>query len=396
MIVLEYKLRGKKQQFLAIDEAIRTAVFIRNKCVRYWMERRGVKQADLHKLCAQLAKEFEWARKLNSMARQASAERAWFSITRFYANCKAHKPGKKGYPKFKSRGHSVEYKTTGWHLSEDRRHITFTDGFHAGTFSLLGKYDLHFYAIELIKRVRVVRRADGYYCQFCVGVERTEQHEWTGRSVGIDLGLEYFYTDSDGNTVETPRFLRKSEKALKRLNKRISNKKKGSKNRKKAVNRYARKHLKVKRQRRDFAVKTAMALVKSADLIVYEDLKVHNLVKNHFLAKSIYDAAWTLFIRWVEHYAKIHGIVTVAVPPHYTSQECSGCGHRARKSLSDRTHQCPKCGLRLHRDHNAAITIKLKGLLILGASTAGQAGTHAWGEMAATLQRETAAEQVSS
>lgn len=138
MIVLEYKLRGTKQQFLALDEAIRTAVLIRNKCIRYWMERRGVKQADLHKLCAQLAKEFEWARKLNSMARQASAERAWFSITRFYANCKAHKPGKKGYPKFKGRGHSVEYKTTGGHLSQDRRHITFTDGFQAGTFSVLG------------------------------------------------------------------------------------------------------------------------------------------------------------------------------------------------------------------------------------------------------------------
>lgn len=107
-------------------------------------------------------------------------------------------------------------------------------------------------------------------------VDRTEQHEWNCRVVGIDLGLEYFYTDSDGNTVENPRFLRKSEKALKRLNRRISKKKKGSKNRKKAVNRYARKHLKVKRQRRDFAVKTAMALVKSADLIVYEDLKVHN------------------------------------------------------------------------------------------------------------------------
>jgi putative transposase len=105
MIVLEYKLRGKKQQFLAIEEAIRTAVFIRNKCVRYWMERRGVKQADLHKLCAQLAKEFEWVCKLNSMARQASAERAWFSITRFYASCQAHKPGKKGYPL--SRGWGV-------------------------------------------------------------------------------------------------------------------------------------------------------------------------------------------------------------------------------------------------------------------------------------------------
>lgn len=154
----------------------------------------------------------------------------------------------------------------------------------------------------------------GYYAQFCIDVERSELHEWSGRVVGIDVGLEYFYSDSDGNTLENPRFLRKSEKALKRAGRRVSRRKKGSKNRRKAINRMARKHLKVSRQRRDFAVKAALSLVRSADLIAYEDLQVRNMVKNHHLAKSISDVSWSLFLKWVEYFARIHGIVVVAVP----------------------------------------------------------------------------------
>ena len=89
-----------------------------------------------------------------------------------------------------------------------------------------------------------------------------------------------------------------------------------------------------------------------------------------------------MFIDWVEYFAKLHKIVTVAVPPQYTSQDCSGCGERVKKTLSERTHQCLKCGLKMHRDHNAAQNILVKGLEVLGvkASTGGQSGTNAWGE----------------
>ncbi len=110
MLVLEAKLRGQKQQFAELDEAIRTANFVRNKALRFWQDNKGVGKKELSALCAVLAKEFEWAKKLNSMARQASAERAWFSISRFYANCKSAKAGKKGFPRFKKRGHSVDIK----------------------------------------------------------------------------------------------------------------------------------------------------------------------------------------------------------------------------------------------------------------------------------------------
>jgi putative transposase len=120
---------------------------------------------------------------------------------------------------------------------------------------------------------------------------------------------------------------------------------KGSKNRAKARTKLARKHLKVQRQRRDFAAKTARALVMSNDLIAYEDLSVENLVKNRHLPKSISDAGWRTFRTWLEYLARVYGKVVVAVPPQYTTQECSRCGPLVRKTLSERTHVCPTCGL---------------------------------------------------
>ncbi len=149
MLVFEAKLVGTNEQYRKLDEAIRTARFVRNSCVRYWMDNRGIGKYELSAYCAVLASnpDFPYAVKLNSMARQASAERAWSAIARFLSttrsandNCKKGKPGKKGFPKFKKeQTHgSVEYKTTGWSMSCDRRYITFTDGFKAGSFKLWG------------------------------------------------------------------------------------------------------------------------------------------------------------------------------------------------------------------------------------------------------------------
>ncbi|MEG4454832.1 transposase [Microcoleus sp. N9_A1] len=382
MIVLEFKLKGKTEQYRIIDDMIRTAQFVRNKTLRHWIDNQGIKLVDLYKQCAVVAKEFEWAGKLNSMARQASAERAIFAIQRFFANCKAKKPGKKGYPQFKKHSRSVEYKTSGWKLSADKRCLSFTDGFAAGSFRLLGSRDLHFSAPDEIKRIRVVRRADGYYAQFCINVERKEEPVSTGKMIGIDVGLNHFYTNSDGETVPNPRCLRKSEKALKRLQKRVSRKKKGSQSRKKAINKLGRKHLKVSRQRKDFAIKTALCVVKSNDFVAYEDLQVRNMVKNHKLAKSISDAAWSQFAQWLEYFGKVYSKTVIGVPPQYTSQKCSNCGDIVKKTLSTRTHICG-CGTILDRDHNAALNILAKGLKAhtgIDLNTVGHTGIHARGQ----------------
>jgi len=380
MIVLEFKLMGAASQYAALDDAIRTTQFVRNKCVRKWRDERGVKPYDLNRYCAVLAKEYDFAGKLNAQARQAAAERAAAAISRFYKNCRAKTSGPKGYPRFQKDGRSVEYKQTGWKLDAERRALTLTDGFTAGTFRLRGTRDLMGYALAQIKRVRVVRKADGYYSQFCVDADRRVSVEATGRTIGIDLGLTHFYTDSDGATVENPRHLRRSEKGLKRLHRRVSSKVKGSRNRVKARQRLGRKHLKVRRQRRDYAVK--MALVMSHDVIAYEDLRVRNMVKNRRLAKSISDAGWRAFVTWLDYLARVYGKVVVVVPPHYTSQDCSSCGERVTKTLSERTHVCPRCKITLDRDHNAARNILALGLRRLKKTTAGHAGSHAWGQFA--------------
>ena len=379
MLVLEFKLEGKTAQYEILNEMIRTGRFIRNACVRYWIDNEKIGRYDLSAYCKTLADnpEFPWAKKLNSMARQAMAERAWSSISRFYENCKKKVLGNKGYPKFQRHQTraSVEYKTSGWKLSEDRRYISFNDGFKAGSFKIWGSRDLHYYQLDQIKRVRVVRCADGYYVQFCIDQERNESHEFCDRMVGIDLGLNYFYSDSDGNQIENPRFLRKGEKALRRAQRKVSRKfrklsheaekAKQSNNYKKARNKLGRKHLKVQRRRNDFACKTARAQVLSSDLVAIEDLKVCNMVKNHHLAKSIADASWSRFREWLEYFGRVFGVPIVAVAPHFTSQDCSNCGKKVQKALSVRTHSCPHCGYIQDRDINAALNILKKALMSL-------------------------------
>ncbi|MEQ9484093.1 RNA-guided endonuclease InsQ/TnpB family protein [Coleofasciculus sp. F4-SAH-05] len=385
MLVYEFKVKASKAQLRSIDEAIRIGQFIRNKCLRYWLDaprEKKVNRYTLNKYTKVLseAPASPFVAALNSMARQAAAERAWASISRFYDNCKkietrhgASVQGKKGFPKFKKNCRSVEYKTSGWKLSDNRKYLTITDKTGIGRLKLVGTRDLHFYQQSQIKRIRLIRRTDAYYAQFCIDVERRESVDTStslgvkqiNRQIGLDVGLNYFYTDSDGNQVNNPRFLRKSEKKLKRLQRRLSKCTKGSQNRKKVQHRLGRQHLKVSRQRKDFAVKLARCVMKSNDFVAIEDLNVRGLVKNHKLAKSISDAGWTIFREWLEYFANLFGRELVAINPSFTSQDCSCCGARVKKSLSTRTHVC-SCGAVLDRDWNAAINILIKALDSVG------------------------------
>ena len=177
------------------------------------------------------------------------------------------------------------------------------------------------------------------------------------------------------------------EKRLRFYQRRVSRKNKGSSNRNKAINKLGRVHLNISRQREEHAKRLARCVIQSNDLVAYEDLRVKNLVKNHCLAKSINDAGWYQFRKWLEYFGTKFGRVTVAVNPAYTSQNCSTCGATVKKSLSTRTHVC-QCGCELDRDpsssqslmgetpktalshHNAAINI-----LNIALSTTGHVGT---------------------
>lgn len=391
MLVLEYKVKGKKGQYQAIEEAIRTTQFVRNKALRFWMGASRDLKIDcfvLNKYSTELRERFQFVKDLNSMAVQSGSEKAWTAIKRFYENCKGKVKGKKGYPRFQGDNRSVEYKTSGWSLHSSKRQITFTDKKGIGKLKLLGKWDIHTYPVKAIKRVRLVRRANGYYCQFCIEVECSDIQPKTGQEIGLDVGLESFYTDSNGYHEPNPKFLRTTQKAVKHAQRRIYKKIKGSVGRRKARARYSRKHLRISRQRDEHAKKIARNVCKFNDLVAYENLQVRNLLKNHNLAKSISDTSWYLLRKWLEYFAQKFGKLAIAVPPHHTSQKCSECGNTVKKSLSTRTHVC-KCGCELHRDLNAALNI-----LQLAKSTLGHKGSNARGVGTSTQVGENLLEQV--
>ncbi len=244
------------------------------------------------------------------------------------------------------------------------------------------------YPVKTIKRVRLIRRADGYYCQFVVDIASTDIQPKTGNEIGLDVGLEWFYADSSGHHEPNPRFLKKSEPAIKHAQRRIYKKEKGSNNRRKARARFSKKHLRVSRQRTEHAKRLARHVCKSNDLVAYEDLRVSNMLKNHCLASSISDASWYQFRQWIEYFVNKFGKIAVAVHPQYTSTECSQCKRVVKKSLSTRTHAC-QCGCVLSRDMNAAINILLRA-----KTREGHSQSNAKGVGASTLLGETLVEQV--
>jgi putative transposase len=395
MLVLEYKIKAKKHQQLRIEEAIRTVQFVRNKCLRFWMDsprEAKLKSFDLNKYSTQLRKEFEFVEKLNSMAVQASAERTWFSISRFFDNCKKKVKGKKGYPKFQKDNRSIEYKTSGWKLHPTKRRITFTDKVGIGEVKLLGKWDIHTFPVKLIKRVRIVRKADGYYCQFCLDVENKKPLTTTGNQVGIDVGQKVFYADSNGEFEENPRFLKAAAHRIRLKQKSLSRKQKKSTNRNKARKRLAKTHLRVSRQREEYAKRLALRLIQSNDLVAHENLNVKGLARGRN-AKSVNDVAWGLFFEWLTYFGVKYGRQIVAVNPYNTSQMCSNCGNLVPKTLKERIHICD-CGLTLDRDTNAAINI-LK-LATQGHWGSRSADLNAWGESTSTLAGVIWREQVGS
>lgn len=176
-------------------------------------------------------------------------------------------------------------------------------------------------------------------------------------TIGIDVGLKSFLVDDSGVEVEIPQHYRKSEKRLKRLQRSLSRKKKGSNRRKKAIHRVGKAHLKVANERKDFHYKTAKKLLSQGKHVAHEDLNIKGLAKSR-LAKSVNDAGWGQFLQILSIKAERAGLLTIAVNPNGTSQDCSNCGTKVPKKIQDRWHSCPNCGCSLDRDHNAAINIK--------------------------------------
>lgn len=260
-----------------------------------------------------------------------------------------HDGGNAGFPRFKGRDRYDSFDTTDareFRLEGDKLIVQ-----KLGSCRVRLSRPLQGRPKTLIIR----REIDGWYAVIgCDGIE-PRPLPMTGASVGIDIGLESFATLSDGTKIENPRYFRRSETRVARTQQKLSRKEPGSRSRERARRVAAKVHAKIRRQREWFHRQQARAIVSRFDLIAVENLNVKGLVKST-LAKSIHDAAWSSFIDKLACKAEEAGRKLVKVPARFTSQDCSGCGLREKKTLAERWHSC-ECGVSLSRDHNAAINI---------------------------------------
>ena len=270
-----------------------------------------------------------------------------------------------GFPRFKkpNQWHSIQLRQYG--TEKNRRDVMLTpDCKHVSIPKKLGglvKVKLHRTLEGTPKTAHLVVRADGHW--YALIVCETEPKSEHGPStcehsdIGIDVGLKSFLTDSDGHTVENPRFYRTSQKTLRRKQRQLCRRKKGSHRRKKSARNVAKTHLKISRQRRDHHFKTAKPYAEGYHHIIVEDLQITKMMKNHHLSKSIHDASWGQFLNMLSAKAESAGHRVIRVNPRYTSLKCFQCGEIVQKSLSVRTHICPHCGYIADRDVNAAKNI---------------------------------------
>lgn len=288
---------------------------------------------------------------------QNVADRLSKSYSNFFNGCKTRRKGIKikiGYPRFKSRIQSITYPQLGFKLLSDKKIKV----------SKIGCIPIKLHRIPKgkIKTMTIKQnKASQWYVYFaCEMPEIKVKHPHPKTKIGIDVGLERYATTNTSQVVDNPKFLRHNEERLSRLQRRHSRTIKGSKNCEKARIKLARCHFHIRNKRRDFLHKISTTLTRENYHIKAEKLQIQNMVKNHCLAKSINDAGWGIFFQMLSYKAVTSGGKFERVNSKNTSKECSGCKATVEMPLKKRIFDCPKCGLKIHRDHNASINIRNK------------------------------------
>ncbi len=317
----------------------------------------------------ELKSTFEEYSGIHSQVLQDVARRADRAYQNFYRRIREKKHGvkkKAGFPRLKGKGqyNSLTYPQSGFHLLENG-HLKLSK---IGELRMFQHRDI----VGEIKTLNISHDGTGeWYASFSVKHDNISLHpEHTGNTIGIDAGLLHLVTMSDGTMIDPPHFLMKSGKRITKAQRNLSRKQIGSSNRKKAKITLSKQHKKVKDQREDFAHKLSNQIVQNNDLIVFENLNIRSMVKNHHLAKSIADASWNTLIQYTTYKAESAGREVVLVDPGNTSRTCSNCGYKKESlGLSERTFLCESCGLDIDRDLNAAINIHNKGMEKVGRGT---------------------------
>jgi putative transposase len=288
---------------------------------------------------------------------QATLRRLDKAFQAFFRHMKAGETA--GYPRFKGRNRfdTVEFPSYGDGCRFDGRCVYVQ---HIGRI----KVKLHRPIEGRIKTIAFKREADGWYIVFSCDLGDLHGTSASEPVVGIDLGLKAFLVTSDGESVAPPQHYRHAQAALRRAQRKVARRQKGSTRRAKAVNLLQKQHQRIGNLRRDFHHKTARALVIHYGTIVHEDLNIRGIARS-WLAKSTLDVAWGSFLQMLSYKAEEAGVTVIAVPPHNTTQACSQCGALpgVPKTLVDRVYSCAFCGYVADRDLNAA-----QNILRLGSS----------------------------
>lgn len=349
-----YRLYPTKQQTEALEQLLDTARHLYNAALQErrdaWKQQRvSVNYYDQQRELKELRRDLPEVGMLNHMACCGVLMTVDHAYQAFFRRLKAGQ--KPGYPRFRNwhRFDSITFPDydNGVRIKDDRLYVQ-----NVGSI----KVKWHRPIGGTPKSV-VLRRLCGKWQVAISCAVPAQSLPPSLEELGIDVGIESFATTSNGQHIANPHYLEQGQAALTEAQRKLCRRKKGSHRRRKAAALVAKHHLKVKRQRTDFAHKLARGLVTDYGFLAVEDLNIQGMVRNHHLARSISDASWGQFITILSAKAEEAGRECIKVNPNGTSQACSGCGAIVKKALSVRQHVCPDCGLSIHRDVNAAINI---------------------------------------
>ncbi len=323
-------------------------------------EKSSLNYMDTQNMLVELKKKYLWLYEVNSQSLQMSLRFLDNAFTSFF-----HKNG--DHPNFRKKGNN-DYFAIPQHMQIKGSRIYFPK-FNEGIYFKGSENKLE--EIKEIKQITITKSAGNYYCSMIYENNRgmPEKIPLSNKNaIGIDLGIEKYATLSNGAAIENPRFVDSAEERIKRLQKQLNRKQKGSRNRTKQIQKIQRKYKKLRDTRDDFLNKVSTAIAKQYDTIVIEDLNVQGMQQNHHMAKHIADASWHKFRVKLEWKTEIYGKNLIKIGRFDPSSKlCSDCGNLKHDlELSDRIYRCDTCGLAIDRDYNASRNITKIGMIKVG------------------------------